>query len=569
VIRVERLDDIPVLLASLQRLQVAELLDRHFPTGHRWKGELTFGEVVCCWLAFLTSEGNHRLYHLQPWAEQHLQLLQDWSGKPVRPLDFHDDRLADVLDHLAQPDSWQEFETDLNRHTVRVYDLKASLFRIDSTTASSYASILSEQGLIQFGHSKDRDDLPQIKVAMAALDPLGLPMTTLVVPGNAADDPLYVPEMKKVQQAFAKPGKTFVCDCKAAALGTRAYLASTQDYYLCPLPEKQLPKDDLRNLLQPVWDGRQTLKPIYRPAEDGQTPELVAEGFSVDVPLQASVEGRLVNWTERRWVVRSLAFAQGQHQQLENRLQKATEQLEQLGQRKQGKKRLGAGQMREAAAVILKTQRVEGLLLVRVRTTTKQRQVRGYGGRAGHVATQQEHTVEVTRQQERIALAKRAMGWRVYATNHLGMGLAAVVWAYRGQHRLEKDWSRLKGRSLSLTPLYVQEESRIQGLVLLLSLAVRLLTLLEGTVRQKLAQTQQTLKGVYPGQPGRQTRRPSAELLLRVFEGISRTFVELAGQLITHVTPLTPLQKQLLKLWNLPADLYQNLTWHFAEPPPA
>src|SRR5262245_18650306 len=34
---------IPVLLATLRRLNVAEILDRHFPSGHRWKGELTFG----------------------------------------------------------------------------------------------------------------------------------------------------------------------------------------------------------------------------------------------------------------------------------------------------------------------------------------------------------------------------------------------------------------------------------------------------------------------------------------------------------------------------------------------
>ncbi len=76
VLRVERVDDIPVLFASLQRLQVAEFLDRHFPTHHLWKGELSFGEVVCVWLVFLTCQGDHRLYHLLPWVEEHLLTLQ-------------------------------------------------------------------------------------------------------------------------------------------------------------------------------------------------------------------------------------------------------------------------------------------------------------------------------------------------------------------------------------------------------------------------------------------------------------------------------------------------------------
>src|SRR5260370_23564281 len=54
--RVERVDDTPVLFATFQRLKGAETLDRHFPSGHRWKGELTFGEVACVWIAFIRSE---------------------------------------------------------------------------------------------------------------------------------------------------------------------------------------------------------------------------------------------------------------------------------------------------------------------------------------------------------------------------------------------------------------------------------------------------------------------------------------------------------------------------------
>src|SRR6478735_285725 len=75
--RVERVDDIPVLLATLQRLNVAEILDRHFPSGHRWKGTLTFGEVACVWIAFITSQGDHRLCQLQPWAQDNLHTEVD------------------------------------------------------------------------------------------------------------------------------------------------------------------------------------------------------------------------------------------------------------------------------------------------------------------------------------------------------------------------------------------------------------------------------------------------------------------------------------------------------------
>jgi transposase len=566
--RVERVDDIPVLLATLQRLKVAEILDRYFPSGHRWAGELTFGEVACVWIAFITSQGDHRLNQVEPWVEDNLHTVQACLGKTVRPLDFQDDRLADMLDHLALDDAWQDCEVGLNQHIVRVYNLETKLFRVDTTTANTYAEVVDQLGYFQFGHSKDHDDLPQIKVAIATLDPLGMPVTTLVVPGNCADDPLYVPEIKKVQQAFGKSGKTFVCDCKAAALGTRAYVASTKDYYLCPLPETLVSAEDRRVLLQPVWQGQQPLKQVYGPAEAGEPAELVAEGFSLDVPLQAEVDGRQVNWKERRWLVRSLAYAAAQHKQLDRRLQKAQEQLEQLNERKQGKKRLTAEELQAAAEAIVTKQRVQGMLNPQVRTSKHGKKVRAYGDQPARVVTKRDHRLEVSRSEEVIEQAKREMGWRVYGTNQLPLSLAGVVWGYRGQNRLEDNWSRLKGQPLGLTPMYLQYERRVVGLVLLLSLALRLLSVLEWTVRKKLQENNEALKGLYAGQRGRQAKRPSAELLLKAFKGVSLAIVQAANQVTAHITPLTALQMKLLQLWELPSNLYLRLTLHFPKPPP-
>ena len=196
---------------------------------------------------------------------------------------------------------------------------------------------------------------------------------------------------------------------------------------------------------------------------------------------------------------------------------------------------------------------------------------------------QREHKVEVSRCEEKIDKAKREMGWRVYATNQLTLNLAGVVWGYRGQNRLEDNWSRLKGKPCGLTPMYLQYESRILGLVLLLSIALRLLTVVEWKVRKKLQGSGKQLKGLHASQPGRHSKRPSAELLLRAFKGINLMVVEVGGQRQTHITPLSGLQQTLLDLWGLHPDLYQRLTdlspqsppelsgdlsLHFAKPPP-
>jgi transposase len=347
-------------------------------------------------------------------------------------------------------------------------------------------------------------------------------------------------------------------------------VASTHDDYLCPLSEKQLSPEERRAVLQPVWTGQQPLQQVYRPqATPAHAPERVAEGFSVEVVVQAEVNKHLLQWTERRWLVRSVAFATGQQQRREKRLQQAAEQLAQLNRRKRGKKRLGAEELQVAAQAIVTKQRVEGLLDAPVETTTRERRRRRYGDRPEQTVQEQDNQVGVVRREGAIEQAKREMGWQIYATNHLAMTVTAVVWGYRGQYRIEDDWSRLKGRSLSLTPMYLQAETRMQGLVLLLSLVVRLLTLLEWQVRKKPQDRGQTLTGIYPGQSGRQARRPGAEMLLKVFQGISLSVVEVAGEVSIHVRSLTPLQERLLALWDLPADLFHRLTLHCAEPVPS
>jgi transposase len=567
LLRVEVVADLPVLWTTLERLDLPATLDRHFPTPRHWKGPLTPGEVLAVWLLFILSQGDHCLNHVEPWVAQHHGTLSALLGKTVLSVDLHDDRLADWLNRLCASDSFSVLERELNQQTIRVYQLPTDVVRIDTTTANSYASVLTEQGLLQLGHSKDDPERPQLKIAAGVLDPLGLPLVTLVVPGNATDDPLYVPVIAAVQQSFGSGGRTYVGDCKMAALATRAFVAAGEDFYLCPLSENQLSRAGRRELLQPVFDGTVALQEVWRPGGKGQPDELVAEGFCVDVALTALVGEQEVRWTERRWLVRSLAYAQAQQAALERRLENATAALRELVVRKQGKKQLFHAELRQAAGAIVKREGVEGLLRYSVQTLQTTRQVRAYRGRPARQETEVFFEIDVRREETLIEDKKREMGWQVYATNALTLVLAQVVWAYRGQYRIENDWSRLKGRPLGLTPMYLQDEQRMQGLVHLLSLALRLLTLLEWVVRERLRQEGVKLQDIYAGQPGRKTDRPSAELLLRALKTISVSVVESNGQSHALLTPLTEVQKRLLELWGLPPDLYEKVARGFPIPP--
>jgi transposase len=70
------------------------------------------------------------------------------------------------------------------------------------------------------------------------------------------------------------------------------------------------------------------------------------------------------------------------------------------------------------------------------------------------------------------------------------------VLAYRDEDRIERDMGRRKGRPLSLTPMYLEREDHATGLIRLLSIGLRVLTLLECVVRRRLAAAQTTLAGL-------------------------------------------------------------------------
>jgi hypothetical protein len=84
----ERVDDIPLIIAYLQQMRVAEMIDKHFPTNGNWTG-LNLAEVAVVWLTFILSEGDHRLYHVQPWVTEHQQTLSRCLGKTAGAARWH------------------------------------------------------------------------------------------------------------------------------------------------------------------------------------------------------------------------------------------------------------------------------------------------------------------------------------------------------------------------------------------------------------------------------------------------------------------------------------------------
>jgi len=567
----ERVDDIPLLIEQMKRMELPTLIDNHFPAHGNWYG-LSMGWISTIWLSSILSQGDHRLSHVEPWVDNRLWTLNTATGQKVERLDFTDDRLEIVLRHLSDDHRWEEFESSLNQHTIRVYDLSTERVHVDSTTASAYTSV-SQDGLFQFGPSKDhRPDLPQVKVMQAVLDPLAMPLATDVVSGERADDPLYIPCIKRVQDSLQRSGLLYVGDCKMAAHGTRAFIALAGDYYLCPLPQAQLAEGELEKALERVWSGEQALTSVFREDERGKS-KLIAQGYEYPRPMSVEVDGTRREWSERRLVVRSLRHAKAAEAGLRARVAKAKAQIEALNRRGRGRKRFeDTRTLRRAVNEIIQRYRVEEFLWLRYDQHTTTRPVRAYKEREAYVKQESQATVEVRVDEEALESAVRRLGWRIYSTNQPSeqLSLEQAVLAYRNEYLVERSLGRLKGRPLSLRPMYVQRDDHATGLIRLLSIALRVLTLLEFVVRRQLTAEGATLSGLYAGNPKRETARPTAERLLEAFQDVTLTVIETViegvGQVYRHLTALSPLQERILDLLGFSSRVYRRLCTVSHEP---
>lgn len=567
----ERVADMPLLVHQQRRMGIPAVLDDVIEAHGNRKG-LSIGWLTCLWLGFILSEADHRMIEVEPWAVRQIDMLSLLSPYPVSREDFTDDRLADILHALSQDQVWEEVETRLGRRLMRVYDLNSDPIRVDSTTVAVYHDA-DEATLFRHGHSKDhRPDLAQFKVMLGVLDPLGMPLATLVVPGDAADDPLYEPTIVQVRQTVGQGGRLYIGDSKMAALHTRAFLQAGQDYYLTPLPQTGKAPESLTQLLEPVWEKQQALERVYTAPQGKAGRKLLFLGYETTRSQEAEWEGQLLSWQERVLVVFSPSLAKRQRQGLAHRLKRAEREVQALtppgGRGRRQWKNLAP--LQQAVQAILKKRRVEGLLEVTVRREVQQHQVRRYRDRPARIEERVRYVVQVQRGEEAIRAARRSMGWRLYVVNAPAkrLPLAEAVGAYRGAPVIERDFRRLKGRPLGIRPLYVQRDDHAKGMVRLLSLALRVLTLTEHGVRRKLKQANEALPGLYPGLPKRETVRPTTERLLRTFKEITLTVVRLPGQTICHITPLSDLQRRILELLGLPSSIYEDLALQARANPP-
>jgi transposase len=454
-------------------------------------------------------------------------------------------------------------EQDLSQHLIRVYDLPQETVRVDATTVSGYREG-GEGSLWHFGHSKDNPNLRQIKLMMSVLDPLGFPIALQLVPGQHADDGLYIPVLEQTFRYLQRKGLLVVGDCKMSALAIRASIQAAGNYYLTPLSQVGEVASQMASWIEAGVAKGEDLTKVQISDEEG-TYE-IARGY--EVKRFCTCDGQ--NWEERVLIVRSHAYAEAQQHYLEKRMDKATAALLALTPPVgQGKRQVKDEKtLHERAEAILEKHEVTGLLTYHFTRESKQEEKLVGSGRSGPNRSRQvvEHVrYQITQvQRNAVAIAQHlaTLGWRAYGTNAPSTRLSfeKAILEYRNEFCVERVFGRFKGEQLAIAPLFVKRDDQVVGLTRLLSLAVRVLTLMEFVVRRALAEQQRVLAGLYLDSSRKTTAKPTAERLLRVFSHIKLITIAFPESVVHQVTGFSAVHQEIIDLLGFPSDLSTSLT---------
>jgi transposase len=154
---------------------------------------------------------------------------------------------------------------------------------------------------------------------------------------------------------------------------------------------------------------------------------------------------------------------------------------------------------------------------------------------------------QVRPDQERIEFRKQQGACFVIGTNIAVRQVSdpEVIQAYKAQAQAEGGFRFLKDPLFFVSSLFVKKPCRIQGLLMVMTLALLVYSVTQRRLRHQLARQNETL----PNQINQPTERPTLRWVFQLLEGIHRVRVTVQGQVHDLIEGLNEVQINILRLF--------------------
>ena len=524
-ISVERLDHLGVVAAVIKDLGIIEMIDARVPPHDQ--EEITTGEAVAGMIVNGLGFAN-RPMSLTP---------QFFANKPLDLL-FRPGVRADLLNRFKLGRSLDEVSSygcdlllsELALAVCAQEGIAQRFNHLDTTSFSltgDYIPDSDEHAIaITYGYSKDhRPDLKQAVLELMVSQDGGVPLLCKSWDGNTSDIEVFQERAQALIETLknSPSPRYLVADGKLYHEDNAAHLKSLG--FITRIPQTL-------NIVSQVI--RQALEMDTWQHLDEQTGYQCLELCHFGI--------------EQRWLVVQSQAAAWRAEATLSKAQKReheaiTQQLFHLHA-----KRFETPQLaQEALAAVSKKwkyhQVASSQLLEHKRYATKGRPT----PKTPIKATEWQLHARVRPDVERIQQAKRYHACFVLGSNIEPEQLsdAEVIAGYKGQAQAEGGFRFLKDPLFCVSSLFVKKPSRIQGLLMVMTLALLVYAAAQRRLRQELARQHETI----PHQINHPTNRPTLRWVFQVLEGIERVRVQVAGQVQELITGLNAVKIKILRLF--------------------
>jgi transposase len=497
------------------------------------------------------------IYGMGEWAARHAPDLLGLTESDIGLL--NDDRMGRALDKLFAADV-PALVLAVATHVVKEFGLRLDELHNDSTSLAFFGAYLDaafEQRVlgrptlaITFGHSKDhRPDLKQLLFILTVTADGGVPLHFRAQSGNTTDDTTHRDTWELLCQLTGRRDFLYVADSKLATRENMAYLHQHQGRFVTILPKTRSEDAAFRAR---VAAGQVTWRPLWEKTDDEGE---VIDHYSISTQPATTAEGYRLVWYHSQRKAQLDAAARAA------RLERALNELATLRDKLQSPRTRyrQRTKVEQAVAEILASAGAENWIVTRIeeQTLATFRQARRGRPTQDTPYVKKESTrFELTYHTDPTRMAEDARSDGVFplVTNVADLTELELLRTYKRQPTIEKRFSQLK-TDFDVAPVYLKAVHRIQALLAVYFFALLIESLLERELRQAMQRQEIEALPLYP--EGRACRWPTARRVLDLFEPVQRhTLQQGRRPADVMVTDLTPVQRRLLKLLNLPPKNY-------------
>jgi transposase len=225
---VQFIGNLPLLIPIVEKLKIADIIDKHCPMERQNENGLTHGEVIEA-LVYNRITASRPMYRIEQWAADFS--VESLFG--IDPSELNDDRIARALDALS--DKILVSQSDIVLNMVEKFGISLNTVNFDITSLS-FEGDFDESEIVKYGYSRDkRPDLKQVNLSLNVTQEDAIPILCQILEGNKSDITTVIDNMTKLKENIKINSSKLIMDKGMSSANNLDFLMKNGVGFITPL----------------------------------------------------------------------------------------------------------------------------------------------------------------------------------------------------------------------------------------------------------------------------------------------------------------------------------------------